>query len=334
MCDSVSPSRRGSCFQPSAIFPTSQPRSSIFTVRRASCFQFDDNFISNNSGSSAKAIKNYLKPCTSPMNFLLSVKSFFPIITWLSTYEKSWFLSDMIAGVVIAILHVPQGISYAFLSQVHPVNGLYASFFAPLFYMFFATSKHMSVGSFAVIALMTGAASDDIMKKHFGEDFSNPIYADSKHSEINRVSVAAALTFTLGICQLLVGALRLNFIFSYFSDPLVGGFSTGAAIHVIISQFDGVLDINSSHENGPGYLFQILIHHGTNISKANIYTVVLSIIIMIVLIIGKEVISPFVNKKCGRNIPIPYDLILVSTGFNRSWRQKLFKTFEISKFRF
>uniref|UniRef100_A0AC34FG39 STAS domain-containing protein n=1 Tax=Panagrolaimus sp. ES5 TaxID=591445 RepID=A0AC34FG39_9BILA len=295
MCDSNSPSsRRGSCFQPPNI-SSPQPRGSIFQARRASCFQFDDNFISNNSGSTAKAVKNYLKPCTSPMNFLLSVKSFFPIITWLSTYEKSWFISDMIAGIVIAILHVPQGISYAFLSQVHPVNGLYASFFAPLFYMFFATSKHMSVGSFAVIALMTGAASDDIMKKHYGTDFDNPLYADTKHSEINRVSVVAALTFTLGICQLLVGALRLNFIFSYFSDPLVGGFSTGAAIHVIISQFDGVLDINSGHENGPGYLFGILIHHGSNITKANIYTVVLSLIIMIILIIGKEIISPFIG---------------------------------------
>uniref|UniRef100_A0A914Z268 SLC26A/SulP transporter domain-containing protein n=1 Tax=Panagrolaimus superbus TaxID=310955 RepID=A0A914Z268_9BILA len=232
----------------------------------------------------------------------------------------------MIAGIVIAILHVPQGISYAFLSQVHPVNGLYASFFAPLFYMFFATSKHMSVGSFAVIALMTGAASDDIMKKHYGTNFDNPLYADTKDNEINRVSVAAALTFTLGICQLLVGALRLNFIFSYFSDPLVGGFSAGAAIHVIISQFDGILDINSGHENGPRYLFGILIHHGSNISKANIYTVVLSLIIMIILIIGKEVISPFINKKCGRNIPIPYDLILIGIAtylsFQFNWTDK------------
>ena len=56
-----------------------------------------------------KAFKNYLKPCTSPKNFIVSVKGFFPIITWLSAYQKSWFLSDMIAGVVIAILHVPQG---------------------------------------------------------------------------------------------------------------------------------------------------------------------------------------------------------------------------------
>ena len=79
------------------------------------------------------------------------------------------------------------------------------------------------LGSFAVIDLMTGAASDDIMKKHYGDDFDNPLYVDGKHAEINRASVAAALTFTLGICQLLVGALRLNFIFAYFSDPLVGG---------------------------------------------------------------------------------------------------------------
>ena len=174
---------------------------------------------------------------------------------------------------------------------------------------------------------MTGAASDDIMKKHYGDDFDNPLYADGKHNSINRASIAAALTFTLGICQLLVGALRLNFIFAYFSDPLVGGFSTGAAIHVIVSQFDGVLDISSGHENGPGYLFGVLFKHASNIAKANVYTVGLSLIVMVILLIGKDLVSPFINKKAGRNIPIPYDLILVSSDSrfqNRGIHRKTF----------
>uniref|UniRef100_A0A914Z527 SLC26A/SulP transporter domain-containing protein n=1 Tax=Panagrolaimus superbus TaxID=310955 RepID=A0A914Z527_9BILA len=121
--------------------------------------QYHDYITSNSQKSIPKVLKSYMQPCSSPSNLFHSIKSFFPIISWIQEYPSKYLIHDIISGIVIAILHIPQGISYAFLSKVNPVNGLYASFFAPLIYLFFATSKHMSVGSFAVIALMTGAAT-------------------------------------------------------------------------------------------------------------------------------------------------------------------------------
>uniref|UniRef100_A0AC34R948 SLC26A/SulP transporter domain-containing protein n=1 Tax=Panagrolaimus sp. JU765 TaxID=591449 RepID=A0AC34R948_9BILA len=56
--------------------------------------------------------------------------------------------ADIVGGITVGVMHVPQGIAYALLSGVKPINGLYMSFFAPLFYMFFGTSRHMSLGVF------------------------------------------------------------------------------------------------------------------------------------------------------------------------------------------
>ena len=70
----------------------------------------------------------------------------FPIISWLHSYKKDDFFSDLISGFTVAIMHVPQGIGYALLGNMPPVVGIYMAFFPVLMYVIFGTSRHNSMG--------------------------------------------------------------------------------------------------------------------------------------------------------------------------------------------
>uniref|UniRef100_A0A914SKL0 SLC26A/SulP transporter domain-containing protein n=1 Tax=Parascaris equorum TaxID=6256 RepID=A0A914SKL0_PAREQ len=99
-------------------------------------------------------IKSILKPS----NALCSLLSFFPILQWLPKYQWRKDLSgDIIGGLTVGIMHVPQGMAYASLASLPPVYGMYSSFFASTVYMFFGTSRHISIGVFAVASMMVGA---------------------------------------------------------------------------------------------------------------------------------------------------------------------------------
>ncbi|XP_076357451.1 prestin-like isoform X5 [Tachypleus tridentatus] len=84
---------------------------------------------------------------------------FFPIIHWLPQYRpREYLLNDLVSGFTILILHIPQGMAYGLLASVDPVNGLYVSFFPVLVYFLMGTSRHISVGTFAVVSLMISSA--------------------------------------------------------------------------------------------------------------------------------------------------------------------------------
>uniref|UniRef100_A0A914XUP7 STAS domain-containing protein n=1 Tax=Panagrolaimus superbus TaxID=310955 RepID=A0A914XUP7_9BILA len=111
--------------------------------------------------------------------------------------------------------------------------------------------------------------------------------------------------------MLIIGALRLNFLFAYFSDPLVGGFSTGASVHVLVSQISNVLNVEVRAVNGPGFIFDLFVKLGASLPLCDFHTLTLSIISIVSLLICKEMINPAIRSKTGRKIPIPYDLLLI-----------------------
>ncbi|KAK7922357.1 hypothetical protein WMY93_009259 [Mugilogobius chulae] len=85
------------------------------------------------------------------------VLSFVPILTWLPRYQlKNWILGDLMSGLIVGILLVPQSIAYSLLASQDPIYGLYTSFFASIIYAFLGTSRHISVGIFGVLCLLVG----------------------------------------------------------------------------------------------------------------------------------------------------------------------------------
>lgn len=102
------------------------------------------------------------KQCTcSSERAKAQVLGFFPILKWLPRYQlKDWILGDVMSGLIVGILLVPQSIAYSLLAGQDPIYGLYTSFFSSIIYTLLGTSRHISVGIFGVLCLLVGQVVD------------------------------------------------------------------------------------------------------------------------------------------------------------------------------
>ncbi|VDP98229.1 unnamed protein product [Trichobilharzia regenti] len=173
----------------------------------------------------------------------------FPFLRTLYTYKvKSCLFSDIIAGFTVGIMHVPQGMAYALVATLPPVYGLYTSFFPALVYFFLGTSRHISIGTMAVVSLLTGDFLDRVIleanfnEKQLGVNSTN-ITTQIMDKEKLRIDYATALAFTVGVIQFIMGLLRLGGLIRYFSVPMTSGFTVGVAVHVFTSQVKNVLGL-------------------------------------------------------------------------------------------
>uniref|UniRef100_A0A8P4GIL9 Solute carrier family 26 member 5 n=1 Tax=Dicentrarchus labrax TaxID=13489 RepID=A0A8P4GIL9_DICLA len=136
-----------------------------------------------------------------------AVFSFLPILTWLPSYPvKQYLFSDVVSGLSTGVVQLPQGLAYAMLAAVPPVYGLYSSFYPVLLYTFFGTSRHISIGTFAVISLMIGGvavreAPDDMFYFLPANGSNASAVLDVAARDTRRVQVAVVLTTLVGIIQ-------------------------------------------------------------------------------------------------------------------------------------
>ncbi|XP_055504048.1 solute carrier family 26 member 6 [Leucoraja erinacea] len=237
-----------------------------------------------------------------------------PILRWLPKYPiREWLLGDVCSGFSVGIVQLPQSMAYALLAAVPPVFGLYTSFFPVLIYFIFGTSRHVSVGSFAVLSVMLGTITERMAPN---ENFvissmnntNGTVVIDMVARDMMRVKVAAMVTFLCGIIQIMLGMIRFGFVVTYLSDPLVRGYTTGAAVHVLVSQLIYVLGISVPKKNGPLALIYTFIDIIKVIHLTNIGTLVVGLIAMSTML-GVKVINDVFKSKLP--IPIPIELIEV-----------------------
>uniref|UniRef100_A0A914YXR8 SLC26A/SulP transporter domain-containing protein n=1 Tax=Panagrolaimus superbus TaxID=310955 RepID=A0A914YXR8_9BILA len=264
---------------------------------------------------SAKFSRRYYRPFTSFSAFFNTIFGFIPILQWLPKYNwKENLTMDIIGGLTVGVMHVPQGIAYALLANVQPVVGLYTSFFPPLFYMIFGTSRHNSIGSFAVVALMSGMA----VSKACGEPaapFNGSMGEDPTTYDACALGTASTLAFCVGIIHLVMAVLRLEIITTYFSDQLVAGFTTAASFHVFVTQLKDLFGLRGVKKaEGPGHLFRTLWTYVSNYDKINPVTCIMGFCAMAFLIIGKDFVNPFLKKRFRLATPLPFELMVVVFG--------------------
>lgn len=146
------------------------------------------------------------------------ILNFFPVLQWLPRYKlRDWILGDVMSGVIVGILLVPQSIAYSLLANQDPIYGLYTSFFASIIYALLGTSRHISVGIFGVLCLLIGQVVDRELalagylpeSSLSGNDSSVPLAGnDSGVVGCDRscyaIAVGATVTFTAGIYQVSV----------------------------------------------------------------------------------------------------------------------------------
>ena len=129
------------------------------------------------------------------------VRSLFPFIDWLPRYNLTWLSGDLVAGITVGMVLVPQGLSYAKLALLPPEYGLYSSFIGVLTYAFFATSKDVSIGPVAVMSLETGNIISAVQAS-YGDRWSAP-------------EIATALALMCGVIVLGIGLLRIGWLVEF-----------------------------------------------------------------------------------------------------------------------
>ena len=151
----------------------------------------------------------------------MSWKRFFPIFEWISEYNKKVFRSDLTAGLTVCIMLIPQGMAYALLAGMPPIYGLYGGLVPLLIYGILGTSRQLSIGPVAVSSLLVLAGISQV--------------AEPESAQYVELAILAGLM--IGIAQLLLSALRLGFLVTFLSHPVIMGFTSAAAIIIAVSQF-------------------------------------------------------------------------------------------------
>ncbi|XP_076823881.1 prestin-like isoform X2 [Clavelina lepadiformis] len=270
-------------------------------------------------------ISDFAKKCVSnctAKNVINGVIGLFPILTWLRHYNvRQWLPGDLVSGLTVGVIHIPQSMAFSLLAGLPPVFGLYSSFYPVLIYTLMGTSRHISVGTFAVTSLLTQAvvirfvpdepAAALILSNTTTPtaDMTTASMVGVSEADMRRVAVASSLMLLMGVFQLVFGILRLGFITAYLSEPLIQAFTTGAAIHVVTSQVPSVLGYTDfASSNGIASFYKNWFEIFRNLPNTHVPTLVVSIVSIGLLVTGREINLRYKGKL---KVPIPTEVIVV-----------------------
>jgi SulP family sulfate permease len=147
------------------------------------------------------------------------------MLEWLRQYRRAQLPGDISAGIVVAMMMIPQGMAYAMVAGLPPVAGLYASIAPALLYALFGSSMTQSIGPMAIISLMTASVLAPMAPGGSGL----------------HMVLAAQLALMSGVVLLACGLLRVGFLANFFSRPVMNGFTLGSSILIAVGQGDALL---------------------------------------------------------------------------------------------
>ena len=180
-------------------------------------------------------------------------KSLLPCLSWVPHYNLQWLASDMVAGITIGAVVVPQGMAYAMLAKLEPQYGLYSSFMGVMLYWIFGTSKDISIGPVAVLSTLVG----------------NVVHAvQESGADISSHAAASALSIVSGCIVLAIGLLRWGWIVDLISITCLSAFMTGSAITIAASQLPALLGVSGfSNRDSP---YKVIINTVNHLPEAKI----------------------------------------------------------------
>ena len=168
-----------------------------------------------------------------------------PVFPSLAGYQRAWLPKDLVAGLTVWAVLVPEALAYATIAGVSPVVGLYAAPAALVLYAAFGSSKHLVTGPMAATAALSAAAVADL--------------ATDTHDVL---AFTMALALATGVIALLAGLLRMGFLANFISEPVLKGFIVGLALTIIIGQVPKILGIEKTEGDFFEQLWGVVRHLG------------------------------------------------------------------------
>ena len=171
------------------------------------------------------------------------MKKIFPILDWILKYKPEYFKNDLVAGITVAILLIPQGMAYALIAGLPPVYGLYAALTPQIVYTIMGTSRQLAVGPVAMDSLLVAAGLGTL----------------SIVGTADYIQMAILLSLMVGIIHLILGVFKMGFFVSFLSKPVISGFTSGAALIISLSQVKYLTGIPIAQNNKlQDFIFLIL----------------------------------------------------------------------------
>ncbi|KFP25382.1 Sulfate transporter, partial [Colius striatus] len=254
----------------------------------------------------------------------------FPVLDWLPRYNiKKQLLGDVVSGLLVGIVAIPQSISYSLLANQDPIYGIYTNFFCSIIYAAMATSRHNFVGSFGVLCLMIGQSVNRHLQLAGYSDSSARVSLEgnstsSSNSTVSTngteacdrscyaITVALSLSFLVGLYQILLGVLQLGFLAVYLSEPLLSGFVTGSSLTIITSQVKYLLGLKIPRHEGVGSFILTWVDLFKYIQNTNICDLITSIVALAIIGPVKRINDRY-KKKMKAPFPIELLVVIVAT---------------------
>ncbi|XP_049267230.1 sulfate transporter [Rhipicephalus sanguineus] len=233
----------------------------------------------------------------------------FPCIAWVRSYKlRTFIVPDFLAGLSVAVLHVPQGLVSAIIAGVDPVLGLYSSLYPAVIYAIVGSSPYVSMGMFPVTALMTGVV---VQKYKINSENGTAAIdsGDQLYNEQSSTGVAITLTFLTGLIQVAMWLFQVDRVAAVISPVMAEGFLTGCAVMVIVSQLPSVFGSGAKTSKDLFGTPLTIYYVAISIPYSSLATSLLSLVAFLVLIVSKGVIARQMRRFTA--VPLPSDLILV-----------------------
>ncbi len=202
---------------------------------------------------------------------------YLPVLEWGQTYSQQTFTNDLLAGLIVAIMLVPQSMAYALLAGLPAQVGLYASIAPLVIYGLLGTSRSLAVGPVAMVSLLVAAGVAPLANGDVGQ----------------AISLSLTLALMIGIIQTGMGLLRVGFLVNFLSHPVLSAFTSAAAILIGFSQLKSLLGIKVPRFE---FFYERLIYLLQHLAQTNWVTLGLGGLGILILLFFKQKVAGLWGK--------------------------------------
>jgi len=235
-------------------------------------------------------------PAEPPKKETSPLDAYFPFFGWARTLTKQDVCKDILAGITVGVLLIPQSMSYAALAHLPPQYGLYTGFIPLIVFAFLTSSYHISIGPVAPVCVLVGDAVTSVI----GAQHIDPT---SEYGDLMFQKAASGLALVAGIILVGMAVLRLGFVVKYLSVPVMTGFVTGAAFIIFGNQLKGIFGLDCEKTS---YFYSTFFNAMAAMDTIHWNTTLVSVLSLAFLIGCKYFNAP-------RWFPAPFILMFVTT---------------------